>query len=204
MNIYGASGHAKVIIGIIHSRMESIDYVIDDNKAITGIYNYPVTHNLTPDVLRRKTIIAIGNNEIRKKVSEKLNSSISKAISHASSVVDVTVELGQGTVVMANATINADTIIGKHCIVNTGSVIEHDCLLADFVHISPNATLAGGIQVGEGTQVGTGAVIIPGVKIGKWCTIGAGAVVIEDIPDYATVVGNPGKIIKFKDQYETR
>ena len=34
------------------------------------------------------------------------------------------------------------------------------------------------------------------VKIGKWCTIGAGTIVIKDIPDYSTVVGNPGRIIK--------
>jgi acetyltransferase EpsM len=35
------------------------------------------------------------------------------------------------------------------------------------------------------------------VKIGKWATIGAGAVIINDVPDYAVVVGNPGKVIKF-------
>ncbi|MFN5705836.1 MAG: acetyltransferase, partial [bacterium] len=35
-----------------------------------------------------------------------------------------------------------------------------------------------------------------------WCTIGAGSVIIKDIPDFATVVGNPGRIIKFKKNYE--
>jgi len=38
--------------------------------------------------------------------------------------------------------------------------------------------------------------VIPNLKIGKWCTIGAGAVVISDIPDGATVVGNPARIVK--------
>ena len=37
--------------------------------------------------------------------------------------------------------------------------------------------------------------MIPNITIGKWCTIGAGAVVINDIPDGATVVGNPARII---------
>lgn len=36
-----------------------------------------------------------------------------------------------------------------------------------------------------------------GVKIGKWVTIGAGTVVLNDVPDYAVIVGNPGKIIKY-------
>ncbi|HZW78021.1 MAG TPA: acetyltransferase, partial [Flavobacteriaceae bacterium] len=41
-----------------------------------------------------------------------------------------------------------------------------------------------------------GASIIPGVNIGKWCTIGAGAVILHDVPDGATVVGNPGRKLK--------
>ena len=43
----------------------------------------------------------------------------------------------------------------------------------------------------------------PGIKIGKWCTIGAGAVIIKDIPDGATAVGNPGRIISFKNSIES-
>jgi acetyltransferase EpsM len=75
--------------------------------------------------------------------------------------------------------------------------VEHECQLGDYVHISPNSALAGDVIVGEGSHIGIGAVVIPGVKIGKWVTIGAGAVVLEDIPDFAVVVGNPGKIIKY-------
>lgn len=200
MNIYGASGHAKVIIDLIHSRMEEIHNIIDDNKAITGIYKYPVIHELTPEVLRKKTIIAVGNNVTRKKISSGFQGDFFRGISHAGAIVDETVELGKGTVVMANAAINADTIIGEHCIVNTGSIVEHDCLLEDFVHVSPGAVLAGGVKIGEGSNIGIGALVIPGIKIGKWCTIGAGAVIINDVQDYATVVGNPGKVIKISEK----
>ena len=75
--------------------------------------------------------------------------------------------------------------------------MEHDVQIEDFVHISPGSVITGGIKIGEGTQVGAGATVIPGITIGKWVTIGAGAVVINDIPDFAVVVGNPAKIIKF-------
>jgi acetyltransferase EpsM len=97
---------------------------------------------------------------------------------------------------MPGVTVNSSTTIGAHCILNTNSSIDHDCILDNYVHISPNATLCGGISIGEGTHIGAGAVVIPGIKIGKWCTIGAGSVIINNIPDYSTVVGNPGKIIK--------
>ena len=199
MNIYGASGHAKVIIDLIHSRMEEIHFIIDDNKAITGIYEYPVVHELSNEVLRKKTIIAVGNNRTRKKIASNFKGEFFRGIEHATAIVDKTVDLGKGTVVMANAAINADTIIGNHCILNTGSIVEHDCLLEDFVHVSPGAVLAGGVKIGEGSHIGIGALVIPGKKIGKWCTIGAGAVIIDDVQDYATVVGSPGKVIKISD-----
>ena len=196
MNIYGASGHGKVIIDLVHSNEEDIHYILDDNPVITGIYDHPVVHSFTPEVLRHKTIIAIGDNTVRERVVKNFPGSFYRGINHATAVVDGTVEVGEGTVIMANASVNSDTIIAKHCILNTGSIVEHDCVLEDFVHISPGAILAGGVRIGEGSHLGIGALVIPGIKIGRWCTIGAGAVVIEDVPDFATVVGNPGKVIK--------
>lgn len=65
------------------------------------------------------------------------------------------------------------------------------------MHICPGASLAGGVEVGEGSMVGIGSTVIQGVKIGKWATIGAGTVIVEDVPDFAVVVGVPGKIIKY-------
>lgn len=38
--------------------------------------------------------------------------------------------------------------------------------------------------------------ILSGVKIGKHCVIGANTVVTKDIPDYATAVGSPARVIK--------
>lgn len=199
MNIYGASGHSKVIIDIIISKDLKIDEIYDDNKNIKNILNRSVSHELTLTFLEKGTILAIGNNFIRKTVASKFKGVINPSIAHASSWVSPTVNMGKGTVVMANATVNSDTIVGEHCIINTGSTVEHDCKLGDFVHISPNAALAGGVEVGEGTQIGIGAVVIQGIKIGDWAIIGAGAVIINDIPDHATAVGNPGRIIKGKN-----
>ena len=197
MNIYGARGHAKVIIDIAKSIDISIDAIFDDNLQLTEVSGYHVVHTLSKELLMRGTVLAIGDNKIRKKLAKKFEGKIQNAIFHSSAVLAPTVIIGEGTVVMANASINAEVIIGNHCIINTGATVEHECQLGDFVHISPHAALAGDVIVGEGTHIGIGAVVIPGVKIGKWVTIGAGAVVLEDIPDFAVVVGNPGKIIKY-------
>lgn len=198
MYLFGASGHGKVVADIIKTSMPDtyIKAVYDDKPCLDKIADIPV-FEIDLDTLNRnaKWIISIGNNAFRKKVSQRIKGEYLKAI-HKSATVSRTSEIGEGTVVMANAVINPEAKIGKHCIINTGAVIEHDCVVGDFAHISPNAALAGGVRVGEGTQVGIGAVVIQEIKIGKWATIGAGAVIIHDVPDYATVVGNPGKIIK--------
>lgn len=198
MNLYGASGHAKVIMDIINSLFLKVDNILDDNPSVESLAGLDVCHELTKEFCAGETIISIGENKIRKKISTNFKGRIHPAIIHSSAVVSPSATLMKGTVVMANASINSSAIIGEHCIINTGATVEHDCKLDNFVHISPNAALAGDVMVGEGTHIGIGAVVIPGIKVGKWVTIGAGAVVINDIPDGVLVVGNPARIIKNK------
>lgn len=54
------------------------------------------------------------------------------------------------------------------------------------------------IYIGDDVWIGESAIILPGVHIGNGCVIGAGAVVREDVPDFAVVIGNPARIIKYR------
>lgn len=203
MYLYGAGGHCKVIIEIIsESKAHIIEGIVDDVPKEDSIYDIPVLNTKKAGNFADKNfIISIGNNKTRKTIVESMSTAYLKAI-HPKSIISSRAKINEGTVVMAGAIINSETTVGKHCIINTGAVVDHDCSIGDFVHISPNASLAGEVQVGEGTHIGIGSVIIQGIKIGKWATIGAGAVIINDIPDYAVVVGNPGKIIKYNIENE--
>ncbi len=198
MIIFGASGHAKVIIDIVKSiGKKSIDFVLDDDRSINKIQGFEVKHDFDESMVSQDLVIAVGNNMTRKKIACKISNPFSEALKHKSAVVSENVLINEGSVVMPNAAINSSVVIGKHCIINSGAIIEHDTQIEDFVHISPGSTITGNVKIGEGTQVGAGATIIPGVSVGRWVTIGAGAVIINDIPDFAVVVGNPGRIIKF-------
>ena len=198
--LFGASGHGKVIKDIIESFNGKVAAFFDDASDTNILLAVPV---FTPDKVinfsKNKFIISIGDNFIRKQVSKKLAVTYISVV-HSFATVSDSVDIKEGTVVMAGVVINTSTEIGKHCIINTNSVVEHDCKIGDFVHISPSATIAGNVAIGEGTHVGAGAIIIPNITIGKWVTIGAGAIVISDVPDYAIAVGNPAKIIKYKNQ----
>ena len=215
--LYGAGGHCKVVIDILKSWAKNTSntygdtYVLeikifdDERKSKYLLERWPVViprHGVSIEKQVPETcrfIVTIGDNKTRKQVVERLalkDDMYWRCAKHPNSTVSGDASVGFGTVVMAGAVINAGAKIGKHCIINSGAVVEHDCVLGDYVHISPNASLAGGVVVGEGTHVGIGACVIPKVKIGAWSVVGAGAVIIRDVPDNATVVGNPGRVIK--------
>ncbi|MDO9551476.1 acetyltransferase [Rhodonellum sp.] len=193
--IYGASGHGKVIWSILEDLGIKSDGFIDQNLSIKQFTGLSVFHTEDSLTIDNQLLIGIGDNQIRKELSERLETSYLKII-HPTAFLWKGVAIDEGTVVMANATIQIGSFIGKHCIINSACSIDHDCQIEDFVHISPNATLSGNVTVKEGAWVGAGATVIQGITIGKWAVIGAGAVVIKDVPDGATVVGNPAKVIK--------
>jgi acetyltransferase EpsM len=198
MILFGASGHCVSVIDVAQSIGEEVLIIYDDNPVIASLCQIPVKkYDQNLSIPNESYIISIGDNAIRKNISQILQGQFGLLV-HRTAYISPISTLGTGTVVMAKAVVNASTKVGKHCIINTGAVIEHDCNLEDFVHISPNASLAGGVSVGEGSHIGIGACVIPRITIGKWATVGAGAVIIKDIPDGAVVVGNPGRIVKYR------
>ena len=196
MYLYGASGHAKVIIDILTANHITIDALVDDNPELQKLHGIPVIHSadgLSP------FIISIGSNKTRKMIAERIGGPFTTAI-HPTAIISSYARIDEGSVVMQGAIIQSDAQIGKHCIINTAATVDHECIIEDYVHISPNASLCGNVHVGEGTQIGVGSVVVPGIKIGKWSLVCAGSVVTTDIPDYCIATGNRCKVIKYIKQ----
>jgi len=199
MHLIGASGHGKEILDTLRKCGVDVVGIWDDNKSLSQFMGMPILGGV--DACKRAgvnpLIVAIGNNAIRKRIADEFDAKPLFGIAvHPSAVISRESRVDVGTVVMANATINAACTIGCHVIVNTNASVDHDCIIGNYAHISPQVGLAGNVKVGEGTQIGIGASVIQGINIGSWCTIGAGTVIIKDVPNGATVVGNPGRIIK--------
>lgn len=196
--IIGAGGHGKVIADIARlNGYEEILFLDDDtSKKQNGLY--PVIGKVN-DYKKYKNqydfFVAIGNNEIRKRISEELlNNGICLInLIHPSAILDATVKLEDGIAVMANAVVNADTNLSRGVIVNTGATVDHDCSIDSYTHICPGVHIAGGVKIGTNVWLGIGTSVINNLSICDDCLIGAGSGVVNNITTLGTYVGIPAR-----------
>lgn len=178
MFLYGAGGHAKVILEILEAQGIAVSGLFDDGESASALLGYSVG-KYTPGMKIDSLLLAIGNNSIRKRLAMEIQTAYGTAL-HPSAIISGRSSIGSGTVVMAGAVVNTCAEVGSHCIVNVNATVDHDCRIADFVHIAPGACLCGGVEVGEGAWIGAGAVVKPGIRIGAWAQVVPGSVVLED------------------------
>lgn len=191
--IIGASGHGKVVADIVRKSGDEVIGFLDDDISKPGVLGSIKECCKYAD---NYFVIAIGNNTTRKRISEEYTDLKYYTAIHPSAVIGENVNIGEGTVIMANVVINPYSSIGRHCIINTAAVVEHENELENYVHISPKAVLCGAVSVGEMTQVGAGAVVRNNLLITQNVLIGAGAVVVKNIDKGGVYVGVPAKELK--------
>ena len=196
--IIGAGGHGKVVADIAKlNGYEEIVFLDDDiSKKQNGLYlvvgkinDYKKYRN------QYDFFVAIGNNEIRKKITEKMLREHIFQINlvHPSAVLDATVILSEGIVIMANAVVNAGTKLSRGVIINTSATVDHDCIIGQYTHICPGVHIAGNVVIGSNVWVGIGTSIINNLFICDDCLIGAGSSVVNDINEYGTYIGIPAR-----------
>lgn len=195
--IIGAGGHGKVVadIALKMNKWEEI-YFLDNNDSLEFVLGIKVigrTSDYKKYISHSDMFVAIGDNKVREKIMEEMEGfgvSIPILI-HQSTNIGIGVNINIGTVLMAGAIVNSDTMIGKGCIINTGVNIDHETIISNYSHISPGANLAGNVHIGYRTWVGIGCTISNNINITKDCIIGAGSLVIKNINESGIYFGSP-------------
>ena len=112
--------------------------------------------------------------------------------------------IGQNVVISPNVVLGENVKIQNNVSVYTGVICEDDVFLGPsmvFTNVSnPRSHIIRRDEyqqtlVKKGASIGANAVIVCGNEIGRFSFIGAGSVITKDVPDYALVVGNPGRIV---------
>lgn len=200
--LIGYSGHAYVALEAFVSQGRNVTAYVEAAEKPNNPYELTwlgsENDNNTLGLLREyEYFVGIGDNNIRRKVTETLTKIIGAPLNaiHKTAIVSHSLKIGQGNLLAPSCVVNPQVRMGDGVICNTGSIIEHDCVLDDYVHVAPGAVLCGNIRVGAGSFIGANAVIKEGVRIGKNVIIGAGTVVISDVADGKKIVGNPQRIL---------
>jgi len=112
--------------------------------------------------------------------------------------------IGQNVVISPQVIIGDNVKIQNNVSVYTGVELEDDVFCGPsmvFTNVTnprsrvPRKDEYRKTLVRRGASIGANATIVCGNTIGRYAFIGAGAVVTRDVPDYAIVVGNPGRVV---------
>ena len=203
--LLGGGGHAKVLLDVLLRLGASILGYSDSDHEKSDLLGIPrlggdeaISRFSSSDIA---LVIAIGStraSSVRRDVFERFKKEgyVYRSVIHPSAVIADSVVMGEGVQVMAGAVVQPGCTIGDNSLINTRASVDHDCVIGSHVHVAPGVTLSGGVWLSDGVHVGTGACVIQGVRIGESSTVGAGAVVLYDVPDHATVIGIPARVLR--------
>ena len=207
MIIIGAGGLAKEIFQILSEGDEykEISFFDDFNFNVDTLFGKKIHQNLKSLLKLKNTddqfIIGFGDLKLKKKFTENLlNEGFvnPKILSKHSYIGNCDVEIGDGTVIMANACISNSVTLGRGCLAYYSSVITHDCIIGDYTTLSPGVKVLGRVSIGENCLIGANATILPDVTIGSNVIVGAGAVVDKNVMEGTIVAGVPAKLLPKK------
>ena len=171
--------------------------VFDDNPASHGtlLEGVKVVGDSASVPADADVLICIGQNEVRKRIAEKLPEGADRGAPYwprGECIVAESASVGAGTFIAHGCYIGPRAKVGKHCIINALANIGHDAVVEDYAFVGGGAMLAGFSEIGEGAMLGMGAIVAPKVRVGPWSTVMINSAVVADVPASTACGGVPG------------
>lgn len=188
-----------------------IGFLDDDiNKLGKTFYGHQVLgtseniDDFTKDNTQLAVVIGIANPHVKAAIHNRLKK---KHVNFPNFIainswISEGVKLGEGIIIYPGVSINFETTVQDFVIINMNCAIGHNCVISRYSTLAPSVKLAGFTFVKVSSDLGIGAATIQGVVVGENAVIGGQSMLIYNVPDNAVVVGNPGRVIKYKRQDE--
>jgi len=204
--VFGTGGYAHEVIWLVNDINQStkkelsIFAFVNQHSESKLFEGYPVYKDLSHICEGDKYFyhIAIGNNEIREKVSREAETKknlLPITLIHPLATVSQTSKVGKGVFIAPYSIVAPYAEVGNHVLLNSLSIAGHHSKLANFSQLCPGAKLGGYCEIGKSSFVGTNASIAPKVRIGQSVNVGSNSFVFRNVKEGQTVVGVPAKKI---------
>lgn len=204
--LIGGGGHCKSVIEVAESCGRTIRGILDVPAEVgREVLGYPIIG--TDDEIASyadscEFVITVGfikDPSLRIKLYDRVLDNGGKLATLVASTAYVSrhARLGQGTVVMHHAFVNAGAEVGENVILNTCSNIEHGVHIGSQCHVSTGVMINGDCRVGDNCFIGSQSVLANGVCVCEDVLVGAGSFVRKSIIRPGVYSGNPA-ILKVK------
>ena len=160
------------------------------NKIINGIPVLGKTDNLEDlDLPAKNFHIAIGDNYVRREISERLKALDNNLITliHPRAIVSNNSEIDEGCYIGPGVIIRRNVHIGRVSIIDAGSIIGANTEIGCAVSVLSGVKIARDVMVGDDTFIGMSASILSGVHIGSGVLIDVNTVVRGNVPSGTTM-----------------
>lgn len=197
--LLAASGLAReTLASIRHTGDHTVVGLLDDNPQLHGTHigGVPVLGGL--EQARQRTeqlLICAGKGTARAAIAERLGFDAERYATHvhSSAVLDESVSVGRGSIVLAGCVATCDVTVGEHVVLMPQVILTHDDVVEDFATLAAGATLAGRVTVGRGAYLGTNCTVREDARIGDGAVLGMGAVLLNELPAGQVWAGNPAR-----------
>ena len=152
--------------------------------------------------------ISLGSKTIRSVLAKGFVAHIGKGVNiQRKAIIVKKLSLDDYSGIGESSFIQGDVTIGKHVMMGPQVFIytqNHQFASTDITMDRQGFGEEKGVVIKDDVWIGGRVTILPGVTVGTGAVIGAGAVVSHDVPDYALVVGNPARVVKYRNDMKDK
>lgn len=198
--LIGGGGHCKSVIDVAESAgykiLGVLDMPEDVGKDILSTKIIGTDDDIPAFVDKAEFVITVGfikSPATRIKLYNRVKEAGGKLATIIASTAYVSkyATIGEGTVVMHHALVNAGAKVGDNVILNSYANIEHDVVIGNQCHISTGTMVNGDCKVGDNCFIGSQSVLANGITIGNDIVVGAGSLVNRDLCQKGIYIGKP-------------